>query len=83
MLNQNKNHIFVGMSKKSNLNNLGVLKNEGVNNKRHPKCRGYVIPDPGHGWGDDFGCDYETTIDCDECKYGGGYKDPEAKCNQE
>ena len=46
---------------------------------------GYYIPDPGHGWGDDGGCEYETEIDCDECKYNGqstGRKDPEAKCNQ-
>jgi len=33
-------------------------------------------------WGYEFGCHYETTIDCDYCKYGGGRKDPEAKCNQ-
>lgn len=56
------------------------------NNKpKHPKCLGYYIPDLGHGWGDDGGCEYKTTIDCDECKYNGqstGRKDPAAKCNQ-
>ena len=29
------------------------------------------------------GCDYNTMIDCDECKYGVGSKNPEAKCNQD
>jgi hypothetical protein len=32
----------------------------------------------------DVACGYETTITCDDCKYGagGGRKDPQAKCNQ-
>ena len=47
---------------------------------RHPKCRGYRTQDI--GWGSEYECGYETTIDCDGCKYGGGRKDPEAKCNQ-
>ena len=43
---------------------------------KHPSCRGS---------GED--CGYETTISCDDCKYGGcrglrSGKDPEAKCNQ-
>jgi hypothetical protein len=45
----------------------------------------YYYPDPGHGWGDDIGCGYESEIECDDCKYNGqktGRKDPEAKCNQ-
>jgi len=46
---------------------------------RHPKCKGFKTPDV--GWGSDYDCGYDTTIDCDECKYGGGRKDPEAKCN--
>jgi hypothetical protein len=49
---------------------------------RHPKCKGWYKNDWGMINGADWGCDYETTIDCDECKYGGGRKDPEAKCNQ-
>lgn len=32
--------------------------------------------------GDDYDCEYETHLLCEECKYGGGRKDPEAKCNQ-
>lgn len=47
---------------------------------RHPKCRGYRTQDV--GWGSEYECGYETTIDCEQCKYGGGRKDPEAKCNQ-
>ena len=35
------------------------------------------------GYDTDGACGYNTTIDCDECKYGGGRKDPEARCNQE
>lgn len=53
--------------------------------KKHPKCKGYYTPDPGHGWGDDGGCEYETEISCEECMYNGqatGRKNPEAKCNQ-
>ena len=39
---------------------------------RQPLCKGDGIDH----------CGYYTTIDCDECKYGGGRKNPEAKCNQ-
>lgn len=40
--------------------------------QKHPLCKGDGIDH----------CGYYTTIDCDNCKYGGGKKDPEAKCNQ-
>jgi len=43
------------------------------------ECAGY---ENWTNWGYDFDCGYETTIDCDDCKYGGGRKDPEARCNQ-
>jgi len=43
---------------------------------KHPKCKGNF-----DYWGE-FDCDYPTTIICDDCKYGVGRKDPEAKCNQ-
>jgi hypothetical protein len=42
---------------------------------KHPKCKGTT---------DYFGesyCEYKTTLTCDECKYGFGRKNPEAKCN--
>lgn len=42
----------------------------------HPKCLGWF-----DYWGE-FDCDYNTVLICDECKYGVGRKDPEAKCNQ-
>ena len=51
---------------------------------RHPKCKGFTIPDIGNGA--DYDCGYNTTITCDECKYclgGYGRKDPEAKRNQD
>jgi len=34
-------------------------------------------------YGYEYSCGYGTTISCDDCKYGGGRKDPAAKCNQE
>lgn len=50
-----------------------------VENTKHPKCKGYRQDfDPY-----DYDCGYSTTIDCSECKYGVGRKDPEAKCNRE
>jgi hypothetical protein len=45
---------------------------------KHSKCRGYKY------WTDcgyEYDCGYETEIACEECKYGGGRKDPEAKSN--
>lgn len=49
---------------------------------RHPKCKAYqcnAYMDP-----IEYNCEYDTKIDCDECRYGkaGGRKNPEAKCNQ-
>jgi hypothetical protein len=54
---------------------LNILNVRG-RSSRHPKCKGFKTPDV------EWGSGYETTIDCDECKYGGGRKNPEAKCNQ-
>ncbi len=51
--------------------------------KRRLYCKGSwsnVSSEP-----DDFECDYNTTIECDDCKYCGpgyGRKDPAAACNQ-
>tara|TARA_B100001245_G_C22851109_1_gene409146 strand:- start:1043 stop:1261 length:219 start_codon:yes stop_codon:yes gene_type:complete len=50
---------------------IAVVRNSSLPDK-HPLCKGDGIDH----------CDYYTTIDCDECKYGGGRKDPEARCNQ-
>ncbi len=33
-------------------------------------------------YGAEYDCGYNTKITCDECKYGGGRKDPAAKCNE-
>lgn len=33
-------------------------------------------------WNGDYDCEYPTTITCDECKFGGGRKNPMAKGNQ-
>jgi len=45
-------------------------------------CKGYkYFTDCGY----EFDCGYDTTIECEECKYGscGGRKNPEAKINQQ
>ena len=50
-----------------------------INVNVHPKCEGYK------SWGDygyEYGCGYESNLNCEDCKYGFGEKDPEAKCNQ-
>lgn len=46
--------------------------------KKHLKCRGYT------NWALEFDCEYESTVMCEDCRYGGhgGRKDPEAKVNQ-
>ena len=47
--------------------------------EKHPKCKGYK------SWtscGYEYDCGYETDLICEDCKYGMGRKDPEAKCNQ-
>jgi len=46
-------------------------------NKKHPKCLGYYDEFSG-----DYDCEYGTKLICEDCKYGMGRKDPEAKCNQ-
>lgn len=43
--------------------------------ERHPKCEGY------HDYYGEFDCGYGSILFCEECKYGLGRKDPEAKCN--
>lgn len=45
--------------------------------KRRSKCKGSY--DEYHG---EFDCEYGSYLDCSDCKYGLGFKDPEAKCNQ-
>lgn len=61
---------------------LNVLEDLLDDKPQHPKCAGYWIG--GYDMGREFDCGYDTTIDCEDCKYGdaGGRKDPEAKCNQ-
>ena len=44
--------------------------------EKHPKCKGFYHFDG------DFDCGYDTILDCEDCKYGSGRKDPEAKCNK-
>lgn len=58
-----------------NLIGLKVVLAEGKRPK-HPKCEGYKTHEG------DYDCGYNTTLMCEECKYGLGHKDPEANCNQ-
>lgn len=44
---------------------------------KHPKCGGVYYP-----FENDYGCEYNTTLTCEDCKYGMGRKDPVAKRNQ-
>lgn len=48
--------------------------------EKHPKCKGWTDNTPNAGI--EFECGYESYLSCEECKYGSGRKDPEAKCNQ-
>ena len=58
-------------------NEFFTLENNSNTNKKHPKCLGYFDNLTG-----DLECDYQSDLECDQCKYGVGRKDPEAKCNQ-
>lgn len=51
--------------------------NADVKAVKHPKCLGYRDEHTG-----EYDCEYQTAITCDECKYGVGRKDPDAKCNR-
>lgn len=43
----------------------------------HPKCLGTYDDMTG-----EYDCGYQSEVECNDCKYGFGRKDPEAKCNQ-
>ncbi len=58
----------------------GVRKYKKAQNGKHPKCKGFMTQDI--GWGNEFECGYDTILTCDECKYGVGTKDPNAKANK-
>ena len=47
--------------------------------QKHPKCKGYK---EWTSYGYEYDCGYGTELICEDCKYGMGRKDPEAKCNQ-
>lgn len=46
---------------------------------RNVGCKGFKYMTD-CGW--EYDCGYNTTLDCEECKYGGGRKNPESKKNQ-
>jgi len=56
---------------------LNQLKAADRGEAKHPKCQGCYDE-----WQGDYDCEYKSTLYCDQCKYGLGGKDPEAKCNQ-
>jgi hypothetical protein len=45
----------------------------------YSNCKGYKY---WTSFGYEYGCEYNTILSCDECKYCGGKKNPNAKCNQ-
>lgn len=47
--------------------------------KKHHKCGGYSEHTPN---GTEYDCSYQSSLTCEECKYGLGTKDPNAKCNK-
>ena len=59
----------------------GEMKDPGLSPQRekvtHIMCKGYYDQYTG-----DFDCDYNTTLTCEECKYGLGNRNPAAICNQ-
>ena len=54
-----------------------MIVTDSVKPKKHSKCKGVYDE-----WNGDFDCEYGTDLICEDCKYGVGRKDPEAKCNQ-
>jgi len=56
-----------------------LIEKEDNKNNKHPKCLGYKY---WTGCGYEYDCEYDSNLTCDECKYGCGRKDPEAKCNK-
>lgn len=76
---------MVNQNKIITISTIDIFKgiNTEPDSRKHIKCKGHID-------GDNDWCDYDTTITCDECKYGGSYdandkrrgKDPEAMCNQ-
>lgn len=43
-------------------------------------CLGFKELDTGNG--SDYDCGYDTKLDCDDCKYGRGRKNPASKVNR-
>jgi hypothetical protein len=73
------------------MTDLNLTLNEIIANRNCPASAGSSSAKAGckgfSTWtdcGEEHDCGYDTTIPCDECKYGsfGGRKDPAAKCNQ-
>jgi hypothetical protein len=57
-----------------------ILSHKYSDRNLHPDCRGFWEYDAFHQI-EEFECGYPTTIDCEDCKYGTGRKNPAAKCN--
>lgn len=55
---------------------LEQMQKFGLGNEKHTNCAGWYDRDG------EFDCGYSTILLCEECKYGGGRKNPKAKCNR-
>ena len=58
---------------------MKLIKTEPEVNSKHPKCKGYKVFT---SCGYEYDCEYQARLSCEDCKYGFGRKDPEAKCNR-
>jgi hypothetical protein len=61
----------------NNSNEKLLLSDVIGSSSRHPKCKGWKKYDWGMMDGPEYGCGYNTTIECNECMYCVGEKDPE------
>ena len=55
---------------------IAVLGDDPPIIQKHVKCLGE------YDYYGEFDCGYQSALMCEDCKYGHGRKDPEAKCNQ-
>lgn len=46
---------------------------------KNPKCKGHFEYSIEGGW--EFDCGYGSYLECEDCKYGHGRKDPEKHIN--
>ena len=58
---------------------LAKISRSKLPDKSHPKCLGFTTNTID---GYKYDCGYNTSLICEDCKYGMGRKDPEVKSNK-